>query len=416
MRSASNAYLAHVANGEVAKLKANLYDSSGTATALTNEDFMEGFSFSGGTSPSGEFTVGGAVTGMFTFSLNNFDGTFDDFDFEGSYIIPYTYYDQNDAVRMGRYYLASHKTLGHVINCVAYDALRLMDMEAFSPTYPIKALAAARQIASNHSLTVNEFANSNVTLPDPGMALTERQALAYIAGFTGNYVRINAEGNIVLEWYNTSSPIEQETIFGQEVEVADSSITGVRRGTSLVGSDGYVINVADNPYINDNNALEALTRIYTRIGGTTFRPGTMTILANPALEGGDCIEYDGVVIVITQYYYRPTVSEDVSCDVVTESETDLRQRYVIAGADGYSIMIESSAGSQFKNSTGSTTLSAKILQGSTELDPDGTLFTYSWKKFNKLGNQVTFSASTKSITVNADSIDEKATFSVEVTW
>ena len=124
-------------------------------------------------------------------------------------------------------------------------------------------------------------------------------------------------------------------IFGQEVEVADSSITGVRRGTSLVGSDGYVINVADNPYINDNNALEALTRIYTRIGGTTFRPGTMTILANPALEGGDCIEYDGVVIVITQYYYRPTVSEDVSCDVVTESETDLRQRYVIAGADGY---------------------------------------------------------------------------------
>lgn len=411
MRSASNAYLAHAANGEIAKLKASLYDSSGTAKAITESDFMEGYSFSGGTSPTGEFTVGGAVTAMFVFALNNWDGAFDDFDFEGSYIIPYTYYEANDTVRMGRYYLASHKTLGHVINCVAYDVLRLMDMEAFTPTYPITALAAAQQIASNHNISVNTFTNSSVSLPDPQMELTERQALAYIAGFTGNYVRVDAEGDLVIEWYDTSSPLEQETIFGQEIEVADSTVTGIRRAGALKGSEGYVVDVSDNPYINDNNASQALTRIYNRISGTVFRPGVVTILANGAIEGGDCIEFDDITLVVTSYCYRPTVTEDVSCDATTASDTDLRRRYVITGADGLSIMIDSSAGTEFKNSTGSTVLTAKIYQGGTELDPDGTLFTYSWKK-----NGQTLSAATKSITVTADSVDGKATYMVEVTW
>lgn len=416
MRSASSAYLTHAANGETAHLKAVLYDSNGTAKAISESDFMDGYSFTGGTSPTGEFTVGGAVTGMFVFSLNNFDGAFDDFDFEGSYIIPYTFYESNDTVRMGRYYLASHKTLGHVINCVAYDALRLMDMEPFKPTYPITALAAAQQIATHHNISVNTFVNSSVSLPDPQIDLTERQALAYIAGFTGNYVRVDAEGDLVIEWYDTSSPLEQETIFGQEIEVADSQITGVRRAGTLAGTEGYVVDVSDNPYINENNATGAVTRIFNRIGGTVFRPGVVTILANGALEGGDCIQYDDITLVITSYCYRPTVTEDVSCDATTEGETDLRRRYVVSGADGLSIDIESSAGTEFKNGSGTTTLTARIYQGGTELDPDGTLFTYSWKKYNKNGSQETYSASTKSITVTAGAVDDKATFKVEVTW
>ena len=416
MRSASSAFLAHVAKGEIPKLKANLYDSSGTATALTEDDFMEGYYFTGGTSPSGEFTVGGAVTGMFSFSLNNWDGSFDDFDFEGSYIIPFVWYDSNDPLRMGRYYLASHKTLGHVINCVAYDVFRLMDMEAFTPTYPITAQAAAQAIATNHGISVNTFTNGSVSLPDPVMDLTERQALAYIAGFTGNYARVNADGNIVIEWYDTSSPVEQDTIFGKEIEVADSVITGVRRASALTGSEGFVVDVSDNPFINENNASAAATRIYNRISGTTFRPGVMSILANPAIEGGDCIEYDGVTLVITAYTYRPTVTEDVSCDVTTASDTDLRRRYVITGADGLTWMIESSNGTTFKNSEGSTTLTVRIYQGETELDPNGTLFTYSWKKYARDGTQVPFSASTKSITVSAASLNGEATFKAEVTW
>lgn len=341
MRTASAAYLAHAANGEIPKLKAYLYSAAGVPTELSGDDFMESVTFSGGTSPAGEFTVGGAVTGLFVFALNNFGGKFDGYDFAGAYIVPLTYYDEGDEVRMGRYYLASHKTLGHVINCVAYDVFRLMDMESFAPTYPITAQAAVNQIASNHGITVNTFENGNASLPDPGMSLTERQALAYIAGVTGNYARVTADGNLVLEWYDTSSPIAQSTIFGQEIEVADSTITGVRFGDILTGSEGYVIDVSGNPYIETANPSEALSRIYNRVRNTAFRPGTVTILANAAIEGGDVISFtdDGniVKVIVTAYTYKMMVTEDVSCDAVTASDTDLRRRYVLHGADGVGI-------------------------------------------------------------------------------
>lgn len=86
------------------------------------------------------------------------------------------------------------------------------------------------------------------------------------------------------------------------------------------------------------------------------------------------------------------------------------------GDDGYSIIIESSAGTVFKNSTGSTTLTAHIYQGGNEIDTGGTELQYQWKKYDAAGNLIsTFSASTKSITVSASDVNNKNDYEVEVT-
>ncbi len=86
------------------------------------------------------------------------------------------------------------------------------------------------------------------------------------------------------------------------------------------------------------------------------------------------------------------------------------------GDDGYSIQIESSAGTVFKNSTGSTTLTAHIYQGGNEIDTSGTELQYQWKKYDAAGNLIsTFSASTKSITVSASDVNNKNDYEVEVT-
>lgn len=86
------------------------------------------------------------------------------------------------------------------------------------------------------------------------------------------------------------------------------------------------------------------------------------------------------------------------------------------GDDGYSIIIESSAGTVFKNSTGSTTLTAHIYQGGSEIDTGGTELQYQWKKYDAAGNLIsTFSASTKSITVSASDVNNKNDYEVEVT-
>lgn len=88
----------------------------------------------------------------------------------------------------------------------------------------------------------------------------------------------------------------------------------------------------------------------------------------------------------------------------------------VKGDDGYSIIIESSAGTVFKNSTGSTTLTAHIYQGGNEIDTSGTELQYQWKKYDAAGNLIsTFSASTKSITVSASDVNNKNDYEVEVT-
>lgn len=89
----------------------------------------------------------------------------------------------------------------------------------------------------------------------------------------------------------------------------------------------------------------------------------------------------------------------------------------LSGDDGYMITIESSAGDVFKNSTGSTTMTARIYQGGTELDTGGSLFNYTWTKYERDGTRVpSFNRTTKSITITASDVNEKATFRVEVSW
>ena len=89
----------------------------------------------------------------------------------------------------------------------------------------------------------------------------------------------------------------------------------------------------------------------------------------------------------------------------------------IKGADGLSIMCDSSNGLIFKNEEGSTTITARVFQGGTELDPDGTLFTYSWSMYDKSGaKDESFSVTDKSFQISAGEVDQKATFAVEVSW
>ncbi len=87
------------------------------------------------------------------------------------------------------------------------------------------------------------------------------------------------------------------------------------------------------------------------------------------------------------------------------------------GEDGVTIQILSSTGTVFKNGTGSTILTAHIYQGGIELDSEGTVFNYLWKKYDAAGNLVpSFTATTKSITVTANDVANKNDYEVEVTW
>ena len=418
MRTASADFLTQVNNGSLPHIMATLYTAAGVGTALDEDSFMEDFKFTGGSSPAGSFTVGGAVIGTFSFRLNNFGGDFDNFDFGGAYIEPVLYFEADEgedpeSISMGRYYFASHKAIGSVITCLAYDSLKLMDEVAFTPTYPITALAAVTQIATNNGMTLaDDFPNQSMTLQDPGTELTERQALSYIAAVTGNYVRVTEDNELFLGWYDTSDPIEIESTFGEEIEVIDTSITGVKWNDHTAGSAGYVLDLSDNPFIKEDNADTILSQVNTAIGGTTFRPGSVTILSHPCLEGGDCITFEAqngedVTTIITQWIYKLGVTEDVSCDAETEDETDLRTRNnntsaITALAAALQHLKESqvlfTTTSQYDSVNDQTTITAHIYADGEEVTTD---YPASWFEWYRVTESGTVDLGTgRSITVN----------------
>lgn len=92
-------------------------------------------------------------------------------------------------------------------------------------------------------------------------------------------------------------------------------------------------------------------------------------------------------------------------------------------SDPIVVVIESSAGDTFKNSTGSTTLKARLYRKGEELDADGTgtSYTYKWSRrdkngtldanFGGTGNQYKIG---KSIAISASNVSDKAVFTCEV--
>lgn len=87
--------------------------------------------------------------------------------------------------------------------------------------------------------------------------------------------------------------------------------------------------------------------------------------------------------------------------------------------DPIQVLITSTGGDVFKNGVGSTTLEAKVYQAGTEIDSDGTQYTYTWTIYDKNGNLSTFSGGAssktgKKLVVGDADVSVKATFSVTI--
>lgn len=95
-------------------------------------------------------------------------------------------------------------------------------------------------------------------------------------------------------------------------------------------------------------------------------------------------------------------------------------------SDPYQAVIESTAGSFFKNNTGSTKLICRVYQSGTEIDTTGSTLTYTWTATDKDGQPLPdfspegtahgsiVATNKKAITVSHDLVDVKATFFCEV--
>lgn len=97
-------------------------------------------------------------------------------------------------------------------------------------------------------------------------------------------------------------------------------------------------------------------------------------------------------------------------------------------SDPYQAVIESTAGSYFKNNSGSTILICRVYQNGTEVDATGASLTYTWTKTDKNGAAVSgfdpsgvavaarsiVATKKKAISVSSNDVDVKASYFCEV--
>ena len=236
-----------------------------------------------------------------TFSLMNDDGHFDAADFAGAQVVPQVSYDSETWYSLGTFFFASHKSAGGVIICTAYDALALMDEAEFS-SWPCTFLQAAQAVCTAHGLTLaaTSFDGASMSFTDPGVTMTERMTLSYMAQCTGNHVRINAAGELVIEKV-TGDTKAVSSVFEANLQTAVINYTGVRitpygsDSSTLFESEGNVMAVSDNPVITTSNVATIGQTLQTYLGAVNiaaYSPGDADILSDFTLEPGDVLTFD----------------------------------------------------------------------------------------------------------------------------
>lgn len=235
-----------------AKVKATLTLADGAVRNLVGDDFVSGnFTFSHGTSSTGSFDLGAAITGAFNCTLNNFDRRFDEYDFTGAKIEPFVGYELEDGsvewLRKGTYWVEQPSAYSATIGLSCFDSMIKFDVpfSELNFIYPVQASELICDIA-NHCgipLLYQGFANHDLVLYEPDKEdMTCRDALSYIAQATGNYVRITNEDKLEVSWYDQSVFEKEDWLDGGEYDDGNPYQSGdvADGGNFLDYSSGYV--------------------------------------------------------------------------------------------------------------------------------------------------------------------------------
>ena len=91
---------------------------------------------------------------------------------------------------------------------------------------------------------------------------------------------------------------------------------------AISGSNEYMLVVTDNPLVNDSNAQAIADHLYSKIGGMTFRPMTLSALADPSMEAGDAMVFtdrkgNSYESYITTLSYTIGQYASITCDAET---------------------------------------------------------------------------------------------------
>lgn len=360
---------------------------SGTTLTLTDEDFMFGtVKVTDATSSSNTFDIGAVITNTFECTLNNYEGKFDGFDFDGAVMtieFGVVYADDTEEwIQRGVYRVDKPDSLGSTIQVKAFDYMdKLNRYYALPVTYPINAKTLVENMCTFCGVSYdNDFwdcaSNPSIAAFEFNESITCRAVLNWICQICGVYARVNNEGKMTVKWYHRSwgdsddlnggdfwanaDTADGGTInpwsvvadysggeYGSDwiasqvksitVGIDNITITGIRAYQyntvdefhfAEAGNSGYILKLENNPLITADNLTTVANRVYSAVGGMAIQPFKASIYGDPSMEAGDSItlqDYRGRYYnsYITNLTFSISGVCEVSLGATTPNEKEL---------------------------------------------------------------------------------------------
>lgn len=316
---------------------------------LSGTDFMANtIGYSQASSSTNSFDIGAAIIGKMSFSLNNYNGKFNSYDFTGSQItswIGVPLESTTELIKKGVFNIQQPDSYGTTIALTAYDNMSKFqkpysEVSTYFPT-TLQMIVADICLHCDVQIATPHFDNYTYSIPtrpdDKSMSCLDM--IAYVAQLAGCFAMCDTNGRLVFKWYDMgalsgdsldggafdiANPYatgdtadggnfidyssgdnydgggfddEYFTLYaytGLKVVTDDVVITGIKTiaidddSEHLYGNGGYVLEVRGNPLITSGNATAIAEYLGAKIIGMRFRPFSAQAQSDPTIEPGDC--------------------------------------------------------------------------------------------------------------------------------
>lgn len=265
---------------------------------ITDEDILEGGLVINRSSQSGtSIEIGSVIAAEMALQLQNYDGRFDNVDFEGKTMNVVLSSDEY-SLPMGYFIIDEVKKQNSKVQITALDRMAAFDKPvagmasgslantliwcATKCGVPCQLTTADLSVYPNYSVTVSAVADGEHTY---------REILAWACECMGICAYADWAGRLSVGWYaDTGVNLTNAEIKDGTLQLAENAITitGVKVDNTVFGNDGYIIQITDNDFATENY-MAVGQALLSHLNGFFYTPVSMTVLPMPwlwPLDGG----------------------------------------------------------------------------------------------------------------------------------
>lgn len=316
----------------------------GRVLNLTSADlWANGFSFEDSVSNDSSFDIGSAIINVLNLTINNFDGQYSDYDFDGATVVCYIGLSFDDGTTEKIRICTATVVEQPEDETVTIDLTCEDNMRKFDRNYSdskLKYPATRGQIVRDACevcgvtlQTLNFYRDDYIVQNRPNdEALTFRQVLQWVAQIGCQWLRCDEYGRLCVKWYDTEKTDAQEidTTYSFTPQHTDVVITGIQvteysdssneePESYMVGTQGYVLAISDNKLIRKGDGQTIASMIAEKCVGMVFRPFESECPTDVALEAGDAITIEDrngnlYSTYLTTTTLQPGAGQNIACN------------------------------------------------------------------------------------------------------